>query len=783
LSEQAGVAIQNVHTHQATQTSARKLEEMGQMTLKMAKQPSREALLRVIASMARKLLDSPGAATYLKSEKEGTVVLEAYNGLELNLDKRENNKGLVREVLRDEQPIAIQNYRHWQKRRRELDALNLTAAVGAPIFAGGKILGAIIVYADEPQRAYSPAEQKLLLNFARHAGAAIEAIGQGAEDEAVSEITTMLNSELEYPKLLEKVKEALRKRLGYQSFTLLTCDADELKVAVELVYPAERIRTIRVGTGITGWVAEHGKPCIVPDVKKDPRYIPGFGEGSEIAIPVIVGKRVIAVLDVESKRTNAFGEQDLRILERVAAALAIAIVNARQIEKTRTFQSLIGMAARSSSLNEFLKSFAGELLKACPATFCHIMLLARSERNVLRVRAHSVMRSQEFSWNPGLGEYCKLLRDPVMARRVKRAKNIFFPENDDDARIVSRFAKQVKLRGKLKSALLIPLKGKNDGLIGVCVLGEMRQESRSTFIPPNIEFATALAGQAAVVIEKERSHELARERAEAMTKLNEVGNAITSSLKLDKVLQRIVDAGQSLLRSEVVSIFIVRREGFLTLETSSNSTRTKLLKPLEVKIQNDHGLTGHIASVGRLFNKYGDALVQHPAVINRGPQKHLASRYCTSMLALPLRRRRGGSAELVGLIKVENKMDEANQVIRSRGFDKTDVVVLKTLASYAETALQNAEDYNLAVSSRDVARVVNSTLDFDNVLNRVLRELKDRIPYDTSTLQLLQGGELKVVACEGFNKSQKKKVLQLSFPLTDKYPNLKVIRSGSASSL
>jgi len=41
----------------------------------------------------------------------------------------------------------------------------------------------------------------------------------------------------------------------------------------------------------------------------------------------------------------------------------------------------------------------------------------------------------------------------------------------------------------------------------------------------------------------------------------------------------------------------------------------------------------------------------------------------------------------------------------------------------------------------------------------------------------LQGDELKVVACEGFDNADKKKVMRLSFPLTEKFPNSKVIKS------
>lgn len=781
LASQAATALENDQLDQQAQVWVTKLETMGQMTLEMAKETNLDALLDKLTDMATDLLDSPGGAIYLDSNKKKTVVLEALKGLPLNLKKREVTKhsGLVGRVLKSGRPMKVSDYRHWKYRRRALDNSNLTAVLGAPVFAGGKMIGVIAVHSDEAGRVYSETEEKVLLHFARHAGAAIEAVGRAAEDHALEEMTQALTSKLRYPELLEKVTEILSERLGYESFTLMTNDVDELRVGVERVYPAKRIRQIRVGKGVTGWVAQHGTIRIVPDVTQEPAYIRGLGYGSEIAVPVMVGKRVIAVLDVESKKTSAFRDRDVRILRKIAAALAIAIVNAREMEKTDILQSLTSVISSSSNLDRILNQVAPIMFRACPATFCHIMLRTRDERNnFLRVRANAVMRGEQLDWNPKLGEKCQLLTDNQLANLIRKADNIVFERGKTrGSRFLEEFSRHVELKGELQSALLIPLRGKGGTLIGICVLGEMRQWRRSSFTTANINFATTLAAQAAVAFEKERYNELAAERDEAMGSLYEVGNAITASLNLNEVLERIVKAARKLLRAEVASIFLVQRAGFLTLKTSDGSAPAATSKPVVLKVMKNHGLTGHIASEGRLFNKFGAALVTHPAVLNSGRQRHLRSGYCTSLMALPLKRRQAGKSELIGLIKVENKTDKSGKVVRERGFDETDVVILKTLASYAEASLENVRRHEVAQSSQAVARVVNSTLNLEDVLTLGLRELKDRIVFDTASLQLLRGGELKVVACEGFNSADREKVMKLSFPLTDQFPNTKVIEN------
>jgi PAS domain S-box-containing protein len=82
------------------------------------------------------------------------------------------------------------------------------------------------------------------------------------------------------------------------------------------------------GQGITGAVFQSGQPIIVPDVRQDPRFIEGPPESrSEMAAPLLVGDRVIGVINVESPRLDAFQDDDLRLLSALAGQLAIILDN------------------------------------------------------------------------------------------------------------------------------------------------------------------------------------------------------------------------------------------------------------------------------------------------------------------------------------------------------------------------------------------------------------------------------------------------------------------------
>ena len=80
------------------------------------------------------------------------------------------------------------------------------------------------------------------------------------------------------------------------------------------------------GNGIAGWVAHHGRSYICPDVRSDPRYLPGIeGAASSLTVPLRLHDRVIGVFNVESCQPVAFSEDDRQVLEIFARHVAISL--------------------------------------------------------------------------------------------------------------------------------------------------------------------------------------------------------------------------------------------------------------------------------------------------------------------------------------------------------------------------------------------------------------------------------------------------------------------------
>ena len=88
----------------------------------------------------------------------------------------------------------------------------------------------------------------------------------------------------------------------------------------------EHVR-IPIGSGICGSAAATGKTEIIPDVNVDNRYLSCFiSTKSEIVIPIKKEDKIIAEIDIDSDRKDAFSKDDQIFLEKIANMICDLIV-------------------------------------------------------------------------------------------------------------------------------------------------------------------------------------------------------------------------------------------------------------------------------------------------------------------------------------------------------------------------------------------------------------------------------------------------------------------------
>lgn len=151
----------------------------------------------------------------------------------------------------------------------------------------------------------------------------------------LQQISQELSSILDLERLLHCIVIHLKESLDYERAAVALIDnkTNELVVrAAEKPY-SKKIQTrlrLKLGQGITGYVAQTGKPYISGDVSKNHRYhIFDKKTQSEIAVPLKIGDKVIGVINIESYKKDAFNKHDQELLCLVANQAAIAVQNSQ----------------------------------------------------------------------------------------------------------------------------------------------------------------------------------------------------------------------------------------------------------------------------------------------------------------------------------------------------------------------------------------------------------------------------------------------------------------------
>lgn len=102
-------------------------------------------------------------------------------------------------------------------------------------------------------------------------------------------------------------------------------------------------RSLKLGEGVVGYVAQHNKPLSILDVLKEPRYkekelAKKEGLVSMLSVPMVVKDKVIGVINVYTSYPHEFTETEKAVLTMVANQAAICIQNTELMVQTKVIQ-------------------------------------------------------------------------------------------------------------------------------------------------------------------------------------------------------------------------------------------------------------------------------------------------------------------------------------------------------------------------------------------------------------------------------------------------------------
>src|SRR5437868_14518813 len=157
------------------------------------------------------------------------------------------------------------------------------------------------------------------------------------------DVAKALTSTLNLDSVLQTIMEKMAEYFKPDTWSLLMVDevTDELYFAIAVGDAAESLKVLllRVCEGISGWVAKHGESLIVPDVYTDPRFAKRIDEmtkwqtRSVVCVPLRAKHRTLGVIQLINCVLDNFGDTEMFFLQALCDYAAIAIDNARAVEK------------------------------------------------------------------------------------------------------------------------------------------------------------------------------------------------------------------------------------------------------------------------------------------------------------------------------------------------------------------------------------------------------------------------------------------------------------------
>ena len=174
--------------------------------------------------------------------------------------------------------------------------------------------------------------------------------------DSLYRISSIVSNTEDPKEALERILQEIVNVLEPSSASIALINPDSKKLELEASYGLSEDWAdldLSLGQGITGWSALHGQALIVPDVRKEPRYISVRPHvRSEMAVPMEDRGTVIGVVNVDSEKIDAFDDQALKILSLLTKEASRVVAQLWLFQQVRTkanqLESLVNLGRRIS---------------------------------------------------------------------------------------------------------------------------------------------------------------------------------------------------------------------------------------------------------------------------------------------------------------------------------------------------------------------------------------------------------------------------------------------------
>ncbi len=498
----------------------------------------------------------------------------------------------------------------------------------------------------------------------------------------VRQVSDQIATITDLDKLCEKIATAIQEKFQYYYVAIFTQNGESELVCrscasmcrPDVTHPL--VKSIIPGQGVVGWVAEHRQELFVEEVANHPIY--RFHESlpetqSEVALPLMIGDRVLGVLDVQSDKLQTFHEMDLVVLRTLADNIAIAIEGAHLYSglsrKTEQISTVFDISHSLSSILD-LDILLDKVVHTIQEKF-----------NYLQVNIYTVHTGRErIIFRAGTGENIQAYRDAFLSFDMNDREGILPRVAREGMTIISndvlhdpqyRFPDFVT--SKARSEMSVPLMtgGEITGILDIQSdqPGAFDENDRLLFEALSPGIATAIRNATLF-----RSEQFRRQVAESV---RDVAGILSGDSSVEELMDRILEKLQDSLPCDVASIWL----------TPNDSTSNRFLNLAAIRGEGTQNLKTAYQTADTAGRWVVDALTSGDTRIRSdndpcgplGEAMGFSADY--SAIAAPLRA--GGVT--VGLLTLAHHQPDR--------YGTEARLITQTFAGYAAAAIQNNRLY------------------------------------------------------------------------------------------
>lgn len=442
-------------------------------------------------------------------------------------------------------PVVVDDYRRpidFQVPKIVRD-LKVISGVSVPMWCNDRVVGVMLIYSRSARR-FGPLEIQLLSLIANQTAVSLDRVRLAAtEQRRLDELKTLHavalagNEAVDEDALITRVTSIIGENLYPDNFGFLMMlpDGSAVKAHPSYHYRDVHVTDInpvaRLGEGVTGSVARTGRPQRLADVTQGVPYLQiDPRTRSEVCVPILVGDRVLGVINAESIRPNAFTEADERWLTTLAGQLGTAIEKLRLLtaeqKRAAAFKALHDVSLDLSAqldLSVLLQTIVERAARLIEAPIGALSLMREDDTLELVVRFN--MPPEYLGTRLRVGE--------EIVGRVAQTGEPFavedyqnWPDRPDLYRTAS-----------FGSVLGVPIKWQGQ-VLGAFTLNHLQP---CHFLETDIELVRLFADKAAVAIVTTRMFESERAQRAMAEAMRQVSIVLTSTLDSEAVLDQMLD--------------------------------------------------------------------------------------------------------------------------------------------------------------------------------------------------------------------------------------------------